>query len=57
MADDEEGSSDFFFSCDLKSFSPPTGNLSAFSLAELGPPGGVTSVLRLAELKGVAKKT
>jgi hypothetical protein len=50
MADDEEALSDFFFRCDLKSFSPLTGSFSDLSLAELGPPGGVTSVPRPAEL-------
>ena len=44
---DAEGSSDFFFNCDLKSSSPLTGSFSALTLAELGPPGGVTSFLRL----------
>jgi hypothetical protein len=47
---DVEGSSDFFFRCDLKSNSPLTVSFSALSLAELGPSGGVTSFLKLAEL-------
>ena len=50
MAADEEASSDFFFRSDLKSFFPLTGSFTDLSLTELGSPGGVTSVFRLAEL-------